>query len=474
MIALGIVQAVDDDGVYVLLPGSKGQQRGPYWSLDASVKAGDRVLVAQTDDGEAVVVGRAPGSADGVFNVRDYGATGDGTADDTAAVQAAIDAAHAEGGGVVILPHGTYKITGDGLQSKSASIVGAGARSSGKTTASAVILQGSEQTGPILSVEGTGGNGIGGLVDYFFGVRQFTDFTIRGDGVNDENGLRIYNSHMIVLRNIALRNCRGVPLYAERSFFVTVDDCQIQEPVDVATHDTHYCELLLANSWRINGLLLRGLSTTAPTVGADGAMLITDDGAFDSTANDLHILTEYMTLAEGSLGIINHRGNRNRIQMTAWDTADYGTVATPWAAIHLAPANVSDYGGNTVTGVLQADYTNRTCYGVNIEQDNNAVVATAGYYDKSVRLGNGVQHCAIELLGSVSGPNTGQIVDDSGNATNGYRDALTARHAQTSLGFFGADPVAQPEVTGSAGGNAALASLLTALDALGLITDSSS
>jgi hypothetical protein len=42
------------------------------------------------------------------------------------------------------------------------------------------------------------------------------------------------------------------------------------------------------------------------------------------------------------------------------------------------------------------------------------------------------------------------------------------------LGFFGATPVAKPNVTGSKGANAALTSLLTALASLGLLTDSSS
>ncbi len=43
----------------------------------------------------------------------------------------------------------------------------------------------------------------------------------------------------------------------------------------------------------------------------------------------------------------------------------------------------------------------------------------------------------------------------------------------TGIGVFGATPVAKPTVTGSRGGNAALASLLTALANLGWITDSS-
>jgi hypothetical protein len=44
----------------------------------------------------------------------------------------------------------------------------------------------------------------------------------------------------------------------------------------------------------------------------------------------------------------------------------------------------------------------------------------------------------------------------------------------TGIGFFAATPVAKPSVSGSRGGNAALASLLTALANLGLITDGSS
>jgi hypothetical protein len=43
-----------------------------------------------------------------VHNVRDYGARGDGRVKDTASVQAAIDAAEKEGGGVVFVPAGSY------------------------------------------------------------------------------------------------------------------------------------------------------------------------------------------------------------------------------------------------------------------------------------------------------------------------------------------------------------------------------
>ena len=42
------------------------------------------------------------------FNVRDYGAKGDGAGKDTVAIQKAIDAAEAQGGGTVLVPPGKY------------------------------------------------------------------------------------------------------------------------------------------------------------------------------------------------------------------------------------------------------------------------------------------------------------------------------------------------------------------------------
>ncbi len=48
----------------------------------------------------------------GIFNVLDFGAKGDGTNDDTAAIQKAVDAGAANGGGQVLLPGGKRFLTG--------------------------------------------------------------------------------------------------------------------------------------------------------------------------------------------------------------------------------------------------------------------------------------------------------------------------------------------------------------------------
>jgi hypothetical protein len=53
-----------------------------------------------------------PGLGADVYSIRDYGAKGDGTSDDTAAFQKALDEAARNGGGVVVAPRGNYFFAG--------------------------------------------------------------------------------------------------------------------------------------------------------------------------------------------------------------------------------------------------------------------------------------------------------------------------------------------------------------------------
>ena len=52
-----------------------------------------------------------------IFNVKDFGAVGDGLTDDRLAIQAAVNAARAAGGGEVYIPVGIYAVTGAGKSS---------------------------------------------------------------------------------------------------------------------------------------------------------------------------------------------------------------------------------------------------------------------------------------------------------------------------------------------------------------------
>ncbi|PWT95925.1 MAG: hypothetical protein C5B53_10600 [Candidatus Melainabacteria bacterium] len=84
-----------------------------------------------------------PVQAAPMVNVRDFGATGNGVTDDTAAIQNAINAAHASGEGV-FFPAGTYLHT-NVITANGVSLVGAGGGSTllaNNQNASAVILTG--------------------------------------------------------------------------------------------------------------------------------------------------------------------------------------------------------------------------------------------------------------------------------------------------------------------------------------------
>ncbi|MGH8021129.1 MAG: glycosyl hydrolase family 28-related protein [Opitutaceae bacterium] len=116
---------------------AQGKPRNFYDELrvkDVAIAAGDviRLEKSAADDVPCIVdlvdLEQAPGplaAPAGAISVREFGATGDGRADDTAALRACIAAAR-EQGRVVWIPAGNYKVTGDIILPSSVTIQGAG------------------------------------------------------------------------------------------------------------------------------------------------------------------------------------------------------------------------------------------------------------------------------------------------------------------------------------------------------------
>jgi hypothetical protein len=82
-------------------------------ALAVSVLAAAKMSGAETNAGTTLAANRGAG----VYNVRDYGAKGDGTTLDTAAIQAAVDACHGDAGGIVLVPAGVFLISNVELKS---------------------------------------------------------------------------------------------------------------------------------------------------------------------------------------------------------------------------------------------------------------------------------------------------------------------------------------------------------------------
>jgi len=104
------------------------------------------------------------------FNILDYGAVGDGSTNDTAAIQAAIDAASSAGGGCVYIPSGTFKTTSTLTVPSGVSIKGYSAESS--------IIRPTSCDGITMLAS----NGIGPIV--------FEDFWIYGDTTSTNIGIK--------------------------------------------------------------------------------------------------------------------------------------------------------------------------------------------------------------------------------------------------------------------------------------------
>jgi len=68
-------------------------------------------LVDGTPTSHSMTFGDMARNATDRYDVRDYGAIGNGVADDTTAIQATIDAARTSGPSIVYMPKGMYRLT---------------------------------------------------------------------------------------------------------------------------------------------------------------------------------------------------------------------------------------------------------------------------------------------------------------------------------------------------------------------------
>jgi parallel beta-helix repeat protein len=147
------------------------------------------------------------------FFARDFGAKGDGVTNDTLAIQTAIEAANAVGGGQVILDKGTYIVSNIGdepsdgclMLRDNISLVGAGM---GETTLKVQDGSAAKITGVVRSEYGVGTNNFG-----------MSDLTIDGNRANTTgkvdgwfNGFapgKIGKDSNVTLERVEIKNCSG-------------------------------------------------------------------------------------------------------------------------------------------------------------------------------------------------------------------------------------------------------------------------
>lgn len=157
-----------------------------------------------------------------VYNVKTYGAVGDGSTDDTAAIQAAMTACAAAGGGVVHVPAGTYRIVSVLLKPAGVTLRG--------DVRGGSILRSSALYPMLKSKELTTGTGAtkrsfeGGLVDLTFDAQD----ALGGGGGYMVDGDGWYNQ---TVRRVDFKNAaggihiRGDVAGTYGAYYGTVQDC---------------------------------------------------------------------------------------------------------------------------------------------------------------------------------------------------------------------------------------------------------
>lgn len=170
-------------------------------------------------------------------NVLDYGATGDGTTDDAAAIQAAIDSLPSTGGEVFI-PSGIYLFSSTINVNKPILLNGTGSGAINNSNVGSVLLKSAALNGTGINVtaagsnlknltlQGVAGNGGDGIViaSYRIVIEDVSVFAMGRDGVRIGVDTGPSNCNGWVIRNLRSKNNGRHGLYINDKILPTLPD----------------------------------------------------------------------------------------------------------------------------------------------------------------------------------------------------------------------------------------------------------
>lgn len=194
----------------------------------------------------------------GWYNVKAYGAVGDGATDDTTTIQSAIDACDAAGGGVVFFPRGTYMID-----------------------ATTGLTSGSNMTFDLTSMPTIQAIANSAASYFILKINQQSDVTIRGGNFvgerDDHGGAAIEQGHLILIQgsdNVKVYGVNasdamgdnlyiGVAATTVYSSNILVDGCHLENAY------RNNCSITDAYNVTLTGCTFIGADGTAPKGGLD-------------------------------------------------------------------------------------------------------------------------------------------------------------------------------------------------------------
>ena len=484
------------------------------------------------DDGRLVI------SDAGIINVKNFGAVGDGVADDTQAIQDAIDSiGSAAYRGDILVPRGKYRITDRIVIPYNVNLVGQGGSSGfGSQTAGTQFIAGHADAQLCFGQPDDNFGTLGGFSGHF---------SMDGDGVSDRNdGFMLV--HRVVGRmftGISVYDCAGDGLHIHQGQSCTFIGLDINTIAGdgitldqgVSGHEFLRCETATCGGYHLKLVQTTGSNpyyahntansfdacifeyaypygagTCQGVVRAESCEKIwfnncgfsVGDGDTISDGSNAMIQVEptgpdyaeiilnscYVTSNNSGKNLIEQANAYAQVHLTGGNSLSGNSSATGWVyaggtgsrtgSINWAAGIGTRYGGAGTS--FDYNVPARISAPLLVEADTTKDGVLGRFYRSSetypratISIGGGLQ------IGNGSANPDVSIERITVNTIGpGSDDIFQIRGPldidSTTIGFFGATPAAKPTVTGSRGGNAALASLLTALATLGLITDSSS
>jgi hypothetical protein len=167
------------------------------------------------------------------YNVLEYGAAGNGATDDTTAIQNAIDAAYAAGGGVAYFPHGRYRTTASLTLKYRVSMLGYNSNFSTNTVLGrpCIVLDAAKNVSILKN------DRVNGLVQQ--GDQRFNQSFIRGmaffgnstAGQTDATsyGLDIQECWGLEIENCQIMQCYGHAIYLYSCNDIAIRNCVVMQ-----------------------------------------------------------------------------------------------------------------------------------------------------------------------------------------------------------------------------------------------------
>lgn len=470
-------------------------------------------------------------------NVKDYGATGNGSTDDSAAIRSALTAG---AGKTVVFPAGTYLVSQDGSNLWCLSvpadtrIVGPGTLKLAAGAAISVSVFRVGASGVTFDALGIDGNKDNNTTDeHRHGIlgNVTSDLTVfgcrivncTGDGVllnkmtrvgisynymsgHERNAVTLYGdgagnntTHVRITDNYLA--CAVQPVDSEPENSATTDDITVTGNTLVS--DADYGVTVSGSRWSITGNRIQGgvYLIDSTEVSLLGNTIIGTTNMYASTFGAVDVYGGCDSLTISNNTIKTAKAGHKGIAVFNVTTANDDVVISGNAIAVLDTTGIecrsstSIITGNTVTTTTSTAWE----YGIYVRSINvieSAVIVGNSVEEFDIGIGidayttndikrvvvaaNNIAGAAgkrdgIRLSGGTGGTHLPMCVVAQNVVTSTYATPINevdGAGAALKQGFYATTPIAKPTVTGSRGGNAALASLCTALASLGLITDS--